>query len=270
MDEYVEANRRHWEEASRFHPETEAYDVEGFLHGETTLTPIERAEVGDVDGVDLCHLQCHFGLDTLSWAREGATVTGIDFATAGIECARELAVETGLDDRATFVQGEVADAPAVLDERFEVVFTSYGVLAWLPDLDRWAEAAAAVTEPGGTFYFAEFHPILSTLDVDFDGSETGFPYPYFTPEEPLTWADEGTYADESAEMDHGTTHNWPHGVGEILTALLDAGFDLEFVHEHRRTPWEQFPGMVEDGDGLYRFPDIDLPLVLSVRAERPR
>lgn len=276
MDDHVAENRDHWEEASSFHPETDAYDVAAFLDGASTLTPIEREEIGDVAGKRLCHLQCHFGLDTLSWAREGAAVTGLDFAAEGVDRARDLAEEAGLADRATFVRGNVFDAPAVLaahpdvaDHRFEVVFTSYGALVWLPDLDRWAEAVAAVTEPGGTVYLAEFHPLLSTLEFAFDGGRTGFPYPYFTPDEPLTWEGGGTYADEDAEMTHGTTHEWPHGVGEILTALLDAGLELEFVHEHPRTPWRQFDGMVQDADGLWYFEDVDLPLVLSVKAVRP-
>lgn len=270
MDEFIAENRSHWEEAAMIHPETATYDVEAFLDGETTLSPIEREELAHVEGKRLLHLQCHFGLDTLSWAREGAIVSGLDFAENAIETARALAREAGLADRATFVCGDIYDAPHVLEDQFEVVITTYGVLGWLPDLDRWADAVTEVLEPGGTFYLAEFHPITTTLEFEFDGGRTGFPYPYFTPEKPLTWEDDGTYAAEDAEMEHGTTHHWPHGLGEILSALLSAGLDFQEVSEHTRSPWEQYPGMEADEDGLYQFEDVDIPLLFSVRAVKPR
>lgn len=273
MDEYIEENRRHWEEASRFHPETEYYDVESFLEGETTLSSLEREELGDVTGKRMLHLQCHFGLDTLSWARAGAEVTGIDISTEAIETARELAAEVGLEDRARFVASDVYDLPEILDERYDVVFTSYGVLLWLPDIDRWAGIAAEFVAPGGTFYLVEFHPLTMTLPRDFDGGKALFEYPYFTPEEPLTIDRPGTYADEDAEMEHRTRYWWLHSVGEVVTALLDAGFDLEFVHEHPFIPattWKAFPGLVED-EGFWRFEtEIDIPLLLSVKARKPK
>lgn len=270
-DDFLAENRDHWEEAAAHHPTTDYYDVEAFLDGESSLNPLEREEVGDVTGKRLLHLQCHFGLDTLSWAREGATVTGVDFAAEGIEFARDLADEIDLDDRARFVRANVYDLPDVLDDRYDVVFTSYGVLGWLPDVEAWADVVARSLEPGGTFYLAEIHPFTSMLPWDFDGETATFPFHYFTPDEPLTFEDGATYADDEADLDHGTTHNWTHGLGEILTALLESGLDLEFVREHRFTTWEQFPdAMYRDGEGYWRLEgDADLPLLFSVRARKP-
>ncbi len=270
-DGYVEENRRHWEDAAAHHPDTDHYDVEGFLDGESSLTPLERAEIGDEvgPGTDLLHLQCHFGLDTLSWAREGAAVTGVDFSREAVETARDLAEAAGLADRAAFVDSDVYDLPDELDREFDVVFTSYGVLGWLPDLDRWAEVAAGFVRPGGTFYLAELHPLTETLPWNFDGGETEFVYPYFTPDEPVTYEGPGTYADYDLELEHDRSHTWPHGLGEILTALLDAGLALEFVHEHPFAGSELFPGMARD-DGFWRFEaDVDVPLTVSVKATKP-
>lgn len=270
MDDYLAENHAHWEDAAAAHPGTDHYDVESFLAGETTLRSVEREAVGDVSGKRLLHLQCHFGLDTLSWAREGAEATGVDFSGTAVETARELAVETGLDDRASFVRSDIYDLPSVHDDRYDVVVTTYGVLGWLPDLRGWAEVATSFLEPGGSFHLVEIHPITMTLPFDFDGGEARFEYPYFTTEEPLTWEGPGTYADESLDLDHDRSHNWPHGVGEILTALLDAGLELESVREHPFACSEQFPGMVEGEDGYWRFEaDVDLPLLLSVAARRP-
>ncbi|WP_290815951.1 bifunctional 2-polyprenyl-6-hydroxyphenol methylase/3-demethylubiquinol 3-O-methyltransferase UbiG [Halovivax sp.] len=271
MGDFVEENRAYWEEAAAHHPTTDYYDVEAFLDGESSLWPLEREEVGDVEGKRLCHLQCHFGLDTLSWAREGAAaVTGVDFAAEAIELARELAAEAGLADRTRFVRTNVYDLPEILDERYDVVFTSYGVLGWLPDLDRWADVVSHVLEPGGTFYIAEIHPTSSMLPWDFDGETATFSYPYVTRDEPLTFDDGATYADEEADLEHARTHNWNHGLGEILTALLDAGLELDFVREHRFTTWEQFPdAMARGDDGYWRLDgDVDLPLLFSVRARK--
>lgn len=276
--DHLEDNRRHWDEAATLHPDTDQYDVDGFLAGESSLQPIELAEVGDRvgPGTDLLHLQCHFGMDTLSWARKGATVVGLDFSGEAVERARDLRERAGIDrERARFVEANVYDAPEAVEEavghhRFDVVFTSYGVLSWLPDVDRWAEVVAACLRPGGTFYVVELHPLTNTFEFEYDGGETGFPYPYFGHDEPLTVAGSDTYATEDADMDHGTTHFWAHGVGEVVTALLDAGLELEFVREHDRLPTPLYEDMAADDEGLYRFESgVDLPLLLSVRARKP-
>lgn len=268
-EEYLADNRAHWEEAARHHPRTDAYDVEGFLADESSLTPIEREELGDVTGERLLHLQCHFGMDTLSWARAGARVTGIDFAEEAIDTARELAREADLHEQATFHTCEVTAIPSVTDGTFDTVFTSYGVLDWLPDLDAWAEAIAATLAPDGRLYLAEFHPFLSLLPMGsegFDGGETRLDGNYGAGPEPETYDESGTYADPELDNDHTRTHFWPHSLGQLLTALAEAGLQISFVHEHTRTPWAAFEGMRERPDGLYEFPDSDVPLVVSLLA----
>jgi 2-polyprenyl-3-methyl-5-hydroxy-6-metoxy-1,4-benzoquinol methylase len=261
-----DTNRRHWDERARVHPETDYYDVEGFLAGESSLWPLEREELGPhiEPGTELLHLQCHFGMDTLSWAREGASVTGVDFSPEAVTKARELAALAGLD--AEFVEGDVLDLD--LGREFEVVFTSYGVLTWLDDLQAWAETVARHLEPGGRFYIAEIHPFSYPI-VAARGDTLTVEFPYFD-EGTLTFEVQGSYADPEREFEAVTSHEWSHPIGEIVTALCAAGLRIEFLHEHPWTTFEQFPGLTEDEVGRF-WPDtdIDLPLTFSLQACRP-
>ncbi|MFC6733097.1 bifunctional 2-polyprenyl-6-hydroxyphenol methylase/3-demethylubiquinol 3-O-methyltransferase UbiG [Haladaptatus sp. DYSN1] len=269
MDEFQEANRQNWEERAALHPGTDFYDVDGFLAGASTLKPLEREELGDVAGKSLLHLQCHFGLDTLSWAREGATVTGVDFSETAIEKARELRDETGLDAR--FIAANIYDLPAHLDDQFDIVFTSYGVLYWLPDIEGWAAVVAHFLAPGGTFYIAEIHPYTGSLaSFDAAGNAT-FEFPYFHEEDPLRFDEDGSYADPDAEFDHATTYEWFHSMSDILTALLDAGLDIEFVHEHPFATFQMFPTMEQADDGWWYVPGLEtnLPFTFSLKATKP-
>jgi SAM-dependent methyltransferase len=265
-------NRAHWEELAEIHPDTEFYDVESFLGGESSLLPFEREELGPLvgEGTSLLHLQCHFGMDTLSWAREGAEVVGVDFSGTAIETARELAADTGLDDRAEFVEFDVYDLPAGLDREFDVVFTSYGVLTWLPDLERWAEVVERFVAPGGVFYIAENHPFTLCLDEESEPGSMRFAYPYFGGEH-LTVEVDGSYADEDAELENRRTHQFAHSLGEVLTALLGTDLDVEFVHEHPWSEFRQLTGMEVDEEGRWWHPGLeyDLPFVFSVRARMP-
>ena len=270
--EYLRENREHWEELAELHPDTEFYDIESFLSGASSLLPLEREELGPLVGEDttLLHLQCHFGMDTLSWARGGAEVVGVDFSNTAVETARELAAETGLDDRAEFLESDVYDLPAILDREFDVVFTSYGVLTWLPDIERWAEVVERFVAPGGVFYLAENHPFTLCLDEESEPGAFRFAYPYFGGEH-LTFDIGGSYADPEAEVEHTRTHEFSHSMGEILTALLETDLDIEFVHEH---PWSEFralDAMEADDEGRYWLPglDHDLPFLFSVRARMP-
>ena len=167
MDERLLMNRRNWNERTPVHAATEFDDVDGFKAGRMTLHDVERREVGDVDRKTLLHLQCHFGLDTMSWARLGATATGVDFSDAAIDLAKSLNDDLELHTR--FIQSDVYDLPDVLDEEFDVVFTSYGVLVGLPDLDRWASVIHRMLRPGGTFYVVDFHPFLDAFEVSESG-----------------------------------------------------------------------------------------------------
>lgn len=271
-ERYLRENRAHWEELAEIHPNTEFYGVESFLSGESSLLPLEREELGPLvnEETTLLHLQCHFGMDTLSWAREGAEVVGVDFSGTAVETARELAAETGLEDRAEFVESDVYDLPAALDREFDVVFTSYGVLTWLPDLERWAEVIERFVAPGGTFYIAENHPLTLCLDEESEPGSMRFAYPYFG-DEHLTFEVDGSYADEEAELEHRRNHQFAHSLGEVLTALLGTGLDLEFVREHPWSEFRQLAGMEEDEDGRWWFPGLehDLPFVFSIRARMP-
>ena len=235
------------------------------------LYPLLVSEVGDVAGKDLLHLQCHFGLDTLAWARRGARVTGIDISERGIEQARLLAAETGLDGR--FVVSDVVDLPDNLEGDFDVVFTSFGALNWLPDLPRWAEVVAHFVRPGGFFYIAEAHPFAWAFDDDDTATELRLRYHYWPSPDPLVFPDEGSYADPDAPVEAPFEYAWQHSMGEIITSLAAAGLRIEYLHEHPWVPWKMFPFMVETepGSGVWRLPEPDdarLPLLFSLKATR--
>lgn len=271
MDEYRDANRRNWDERADVHPDTDYYDVAGFLDGKSSLHSLERDELGEEisEDTDLLHLQCHFGLDTLSWAREGASVVGVDFSEEAIELARELAEETNLDQRAEFVEADVLALD--LDRQFDVVFTTYGVLYWLPDIDSWAETVGSHLRPGGTFYIAEIHPFGGVFE-DISGESATLSHPYFGDDEPLKFEVGGSYAAEDAEFENDVTYEWSHGLGEIVSALADAGLRIDFLHEHPWADFRMYENMTEDEEGRWWPPEdapFDLPLTFSIRATAP-
>ena len=227
--EPIDQNRALWDELVSIHMESDFYDVEGFKRGRTALRHIELEEIGDVSGKSLLHLQCHFGLDTLSLARLGAKVTGADFSAEAIGAARQLARE--LDIEATFVHGGLYELPEVIDAEFDFVFTSYGALAWLPDVRRWADVVAYFLRPGGTFYMVEFHPIVEA----FGGTDTPvLEGTYFHDDEPAEWKCDGTYAKPGAAVSN-RSYQWRHPVGDVVSALVESGLTIEFLHEHPRT-----------------------------------
>jgi len=270
VNEYIEANRRHWDEVVPIHVASEMYDVEAFKAGRNKLKPIELAELGDTRGKTLLHLQCHFGMDTISFARQGAIVTGIDFSEPAIEAARSLAAECSVDAR--FIVTPLYDLPAVLDEQFDIVFTSYGALCWLPDVERWARVAANGLKPGGTFYVVEFHPIMGIFEDAAHVTDLNVRYPYFQPNQPLRWEGFGDYTDRALKLTNDVTFEWSHPTSEVLTALIDAGLRIEFFHEFPHSPFAQVPSMMtQDADGQYRLKDRDgsLPLTYSIKATKP-
>ena len=265
MNEYLEKNRSLWDGWTRLHEHSDFYDLESFKAGRSSLKPLEIEEVGDVRDRSLLHLQCHFGQDTLSWARLGAQVTGVDFSEEAINLARALAAE--LDIPARFVRSNVYDLPQALDERFDIVFTSYGVLAWLPDLDRWAEVIAHFLKPGGFFYIVEFHPLFEMLDDE--GKQ--FAYPYFSAPRPLELRATGSYAAREATDFEHEEYNWPHPLSETINAVVRAGLRLEYVHEFDYA-WHAeaytFMDELEPGKGRVRGPMGLLPHMFSLRARR--
>jgi SAM-dependent methyltransferase len=272
MDPHVAANRALWNEWTPIHLRSEFYDVEGWKagRGRRDLRPVLVEEVGDVAGKDLLHLQCHFGLDTLSWARRGARVTGADFSERAVEQARLLAAETGLG--ASFVCSDVVDLPANLEGDFDIVFTSFGVLNWLPDLSRWAEVVAHFVRPGGFFYIAEAHPFAWVFDDDNAATELHLRYHYWPSPEPLVFPDTGSYADPDAPVEAPFEYAWQHSMGEIVSSLAAAGLRIEYLHEFPWIVWQMFPFMVETEPLTWRLPepyDARLPLMFSLKATKP-
>jgi SAM-dependent methyltransferase len=272
MDRRLEPNRAWWDERVAGHVESEFYDLSRFMDGGSTLRPFELAEVGDVTGKRIAHLQCHFGLDSLSWARAGASVAGLDFSGPAVDAANRLAAETGLDAR--FVEADVYDAVAALGgERFDIVYTGLGALNWLPDLPRWAKIVAELIAPGGFLYVSEFHPITWM----FADNEPELELDYFHNPEGERFGDgeQGSYADVDVPARNNATLEWAHTLADVVTAVLGAGLRLELLSEHDYTLFPRFPHLVEDRELLtagvvYRQPEGTprLPLMYSLRAAR--
>jgi len=270
LDDYLKANLANWDEAVGVHVNSEMYDIAGFKAGKTSLHQIEIDELGPSvhEGTTLLHLQCHFGLDTLSWARRGAVVTGVDFSGEGVATARGLADEVGLSARATFVKSDVLALPDSLQSRFDVVFTSWGALIWIGDLERWAQVVAHFLKPGGVFYIAEFHPYVFLLADDSTRDSLRIGYPYFMHGGPQRFDEPDDYADLEARMQHTVTFEWNHGFGEILDPLLRSGLRFEFLHEFPHTiVGLPFPFLELCEDGLQRVKGHhdDFPLSFSLK-----
>jgi len=262
--EWFDANRAMWDERVPIHVGSDFYGVDAFRAGRSTLQPFEIDEVGPVRGLELVHLQCHFGLDTLSWARLGARVTGLDFSAPAIDAARSLANECGLDAR--FVQANLYDALDVLDHRFDVVYVNLGALNWLPDVWRWSEIVAELLRPGGRLYLRESHPFGEV----FADEELTVGYDYFADDEPLTWEDAGTYADPDADTTHNRSFEWQHPISEVVSAVLNQGLHLDLLHEQPFTVFQRWPFLERRDDATYWMPDDrpELPLMYTLKATK--
>jgi 2-polyprenyl-3-methyl-5-hydroxy-6-metoxy-1,4-benzoquinol methylase len=264
------ANEALWDAWTAVHAAGSFYDLDSFRAGGVRIRPYEIEMVGDVAGKSLLHLQCHFGMDTLSWARLGARVTGADFSPAAIDLATQLAEELGFPE-ARFVRSNVYDLPGVLAGEFDVVYTSRGVLSWLPDIAAWARVAARYVAPGGRFFISEIHPIAQAFENEGVGQgELRLNYPYWEHKAPLTFAVKGSYADPDADVGEHTEHGWDHGLGEIVTALIDAGLRIERLVEHPFLEWK-VDWLVEAEDGTWVMPPGagELPLMFSLLATKP-
>ena len=270
MDEYRKSNLELWNNWAQIHVSSGAYDVEGFRAGKNSLGSIELEEVGDVDGKTLLHLQCHFGKDTMSWARLGANVTGVDFSNKAIEIARTLSAELNIP--ATFVLSDIYALPANLSGQFDIVFISYGAIYWLNDLDEWARIAANYLKPGGVFYIAEFHPFLMLFEDTEDRQNLKIAYPYSSAE-PLRFETQGSYAAPDSDY-KGVEYGWNHTMGEIINGLIKAGLQIEFLHEHHvSVDGGSFKSLEPTGDGCFQLKDpierAAIPLMFSIRAHKP-
>ena len=257
---YFEANKELWNQRTTVHKDSSFYDVPSFMQGKNSLTPIELNELGDVSGKKILHLQCHFGMDSLSLARMGAEVTGVDLSDEAIAEARHLNDQLGLN--AKFICCNVYDLPKHLDEKFDIVFNTYGVVGWLPDLETWAQMISRYLKPGGYFYLAEFHPVIWMFDDDF----THIKY-YYQNRELIETDSTGTYTDRNAAI-AAKEYSWNHSLSEVINSLLSAGLELEFLNEYSYSPYPCFNKVVQGADGNWRIEGLEdkIPMVYSIKA----
>ena len=284
--EWARLNRAHWDEKVPVHVASEFYDITPLRAGQGRLYPIEEAELPRIapdgwHGLRVLHLQCHFGADSLVLAQRGATIVGLDFSMPAVKQARALADELGLAERARFVCANLYDARHALPEpeSFDVVYTTWGTIGWLPDVAEWARIIAWFLKPGGRLYFADGHPAAFVFDdagpqspvALLEGGPAAFPtaqYGYFD-ESPLHLDEAGDYADPDARITSSRTVEFMHPFGRTLTALIDAGLSIDFVHEHDAVPWQMFSVLEPRGDGLWAWPATPwLPLGMSLGATR--
>jgi SAM-dependent methyltransferase len=263
-EEARDGNRAHWDEVTPVH--IRSYGVDRFLAGGRWLPIKILEEVGNVKGSSLLHLQCHFGLDTLAWVRHGAEVTGVDFSPLAINAARELSQRAGLP--AAFICSDIYDLLTVLDNHFDIVFTSIGVLCWLKDLDAWAKMIAHFLKPGGFFYVMDGHPLLYTFDEE---GQWRFELPYFHNEYPYVWDGQDPDYMDPTYLTQSTTYEWQWSISDIINAVIGAGLALEFFHEFEALADPVYPEMKQREDGLYTVPDmpVPLPILFSLKARKP-
>lgn len=260
--DHFEANRQIWNDKVKVHSKSDMYDLEAFKNGKSSLMPYELNALGDVKGKSLLHLQCHFGQDTLSWSRLGATCVGVDLSDEGIALATSLNDELKLD--ATFVCCNVLDTSAHVKETFDIVFTSYGVIGWLPDLKPWGQMIAEKLKKGGAFYIAEFHPIVWMFDYLDDTPVMTYGY---MQDEVIYEEYEGTYADQNSKM-ISKEYGWNHGLSEVINALVEAGLKIDYLNEHDESPYNVLPNLVETTSGNFVTKDKLYPLIFELKATK--
>ena len=258
---YFDANKKLWDKKTAIHADSDFYDLKEFKEGKSSLNFVELEALGDVKDKSLLHLQCHFGMDTLSWARLGAKVTGVDFSDEAIKLAKSLNTELKLD--AEFIPSNVYDLRENLDEKFDIVFTSYGTIGWLPDLDKWAEIISHFLKPGGVFFIAEFHPVIWMFDDEIKNLK----YSYFNSGEPIAETNEGTYTDRKADIKM-TEYGWNHSLDEVFNSLKNNGLKIESFNEYPFSFYNCFPEMVKGEDNFWRIKEFEkiLPLMYSIKA----
>jgi len=271
MEHYYEFNRASWDERAPAHAASPDYAFERFVEDPAFLSEVVRFDLprlGEIDGLRGVHLQCHIGTDTLSLARLGAQMTGLDLSPASLAHARELSRRAG--PHVEFVEAELYDAVSVLGAgAYDLVFTGIGALCWLPSVSRWARVVADLLVPGGRLFIREGHPVLWSLGYERTDRLLVLEYPYFEREEAQVWDDPGTYVETDVVFEQNTTHEWNHGLGEIVTAVLDAGMELTMLVEHDSVPWEPLPGqMVKDEHGEWHLADHPerAPLTYTLQA----
>ncbi|WP_276878275.1 class I SAM-dependent methyltransferase [Chryseobacterium joostei] len=261
---YLEINRNSWNNRTESHLKSEFYDLKGFLNGNTSLNDIELNLLGDLQGKSVLHLQCHFGQDTISLGRLGAKVTGVDLSDKAIESARQLAHET--QSNANFICCDIYDLPNHLDKQFDIVYTSYGTIGWLPDLDKWAKVVSQFLKPHGQFIFVEFHPVVWMFDDNFET----IGYRYFN-SGAIIETENGTYADRNAEITQSYV-TWNHGLSEVMNSLIKNGLEINSLDEFDYSPYNCFNKTIEFEPKKYRIEHLDnkIPMVYSVTATKKK
>ena len=274
--ELFEANRRNWDDRARLHAQgTTGYELDRYRDDREHISRVvafDRTHLGDLEGLSVVHLQCHIGTDTLSLARLGAEVTGVDQSSVSLDAAQELFASVDTDGR--FVEANVYDAVAALDgAQFDVVYTGVGAINWLPDIARWGQVVGALVAPGGRFLMRDGHPMAYAIDDGpFDDGVLRLKYPYFETVEPMTFDDAETYVDTGgAQLTDTVSHEWNHGIGDVFTALSNAGLQVTTLVEHRGLDWEMIPGQVQIADQWFLpEPHRDAaPMMYTIAAVKP-
>lgn len=262
LNQFFSTNKATWNDKVKVHAESDMYALERFKKGKTSLMPYELKALGDVKGKSLLHLQCHFGQDTLSWSRLGAKCVGVDLSDEGIALAKALNDELKLD--AEFVCCNVLDTSKHIKDTFDIVFTSYGVIGWLPDLKPWGKMIAERLKKGGVFYIAEFHPIVWMYDYIMEKPEMKYAY---NRREVIYEEETGTYADENADIE-SKTYCWNHGLSEVINALTEAGLHIDYLNEYDESPYDVLPDLIKTKSGMYETKDKLYPLIFELKATK--
>jgi ubiquinone/menaquinone biosynthesis C-methylase UbiE len=257
---YIEINRQSWNNRTDIHIQSEFYDQAGFLKGKNSLNDIELNLLGNIKGKSILHLQCHFGQDTISLGRLGADVTGVDLSDKAIDRAKQITKDT--NSNAKFICCDVYDLPNHLNEKFDVVFTSYGTIGWLPDLDKWAKIISRFLKPNGQFVFVEFHPVVWMFDDNFDKIS----YRYFN-SGAIIETENGTYADKKADITQSYVM-WNHGLSEVINSLISNGLEINALDEFDYSPYNCFQNTLEFEPNKFRIEHLNnkIPMVYSVIA----
>lgn len=272
-DEYRQVNHANWESRVSLHTGPGGYGLDRYRNDPSFLSDVvafDRPRLGDVAGLDVVHLQCHIGTDTLSLARLGARVTGLDFSGAALAAARDLFGTC--DEEGTFVEADLYEAVDALGAgRFDLVYTGIGALCWLPRIEEWARVVVGLLRPGGRLFVRDCHPVLFSLDDERSDGVLAMEHPYFETPDGVRWETQQSYVEHEGTIDSPTTIEFNHGLGEIVTALLEAGMELTALVEHESVPWCALPGLMEEGaDGEWRLIDRPerVPLTFTLEARR--
>lgn len=269
MKDYAKINKKWWNNVTPIHARSELYSLEKFKKGKTSLEKTEIAELPNVKGKTMLHLMCHFGMDTLSWGRRGAIVTGVDISDTSIKLAKKLSREMKVP--AKFICSDIYDLPSVLDQKFDIIYTSYGVLCWVSNIKKWAKLISHYLKPGGIFYIVELHPFAGILSSDFK-----LEYKYFD-HGPFVDDSSGTYTDWNANV-KGVTYEWNYTLGDVINSLIEQGLKVEFMHEFPYSMYDQFPGFMEKnkqsfssnkkGEWVLKNKKNQIPLLFSLKATK--